>query len=143
MKRGIISYNFYKIYVNRLRRLLNLAESEYYVNKLNSLGGYFKKNWNILNELLNKKKDSLPANFSNGDTMVSDPTEISNLFNSYFTHHPQSIYESISTTSTDFSLLIYNRSRSMSFLYSTRDEVHNIIMASKKKGLKFLSGPTP
>ena len=53
-KNGEISWSPYKAYCALLRKLLDTAEKEYYIHKLNQLGADSRKNWALLNRLLNK-----------------------------------------------------------------------------------------
>ena len=46
----------YEEYSKRLQLFIRKNEEQYYVNKLNSLGNDVKRNWKILNSLLNKSK---------------------------------------------------------------------------------------
>ena len=133
-KQGLISFCSYKKYCTLLRKLLTLAEKDYFLKKLNSLGTDPKKNWAVLNKLLNKNLKNISDHFTINNTSVFNPDVISNEFNNYFVNHPSSINESIAESSRDFSYLIENSVHCMHFSYSTPDEITRVISLMKKNG---------
>ena len=54
MKQNLILRASYREYAAELRKLLRVAEQEYYVRRFNSLDRDMKRNWKILNTLLGK-----------------------------------------------------------------------------------------
>ena len=55
MRRGMISYKSYKLFVKNLRLLLRTAREKFCVRRLDSLNIYVKGNWKVLNSLMCKK----------------------------------------------------------------------------------------
>ena len=47
------------MYASLLGKLLDVAEKEYYVKKLNSHRSNVKKNWPVLDKLLNRKSNMI------------------------------------------------------------------------------------
>ncbi len=66
--------------------MLRAAKKLHFRNKINDNIGNPKKTWETLNEILGKNKKSDTINQINiNDTPESDPTKITNHFNSFFT----------------------------------------------------------
>ena len=91
VRQGLISFCCYKKYCTLLRKLLTLVEKDYILKKLNSLGTDPKKNWAVLNKLLNKKQKTISQNFTINNISIFDLDVISNKINTYFFNHPYSI----------------------------------------------------
>ena len=87
-KEGIITYRSYNEYAADTRMLLRVAEEEYYARKLSSFGDDMKRNWQIMNKLLGKKKVNIPDHFNIQSTEVSNPSAIAKSFCEYFINHP-------------------------------------------------------
>ena len=76
----------YKMYRNRLTRLIKIAERKYYADLLESNKSNLKKTWNILKTIINKKKvHKVNENFKlSDDSITSDKKVISENFNDFF-----------------------------------------------------------
>ena len=76
----------HKMYHNRLTRLIEIAEEKYYADLLESNKSNFKKTWNILETIINKKKvHKINENFKLPDySITSDKKVISENFNDFF-----------------------------------------------------------
>ena len=129
-----ITSRCYKKYCKTLRNLLRIARNQYYSNKLKSLGKNMKKNWRLINKLLNKSKSSLPDTFIINDVNCSNPENIAQKFNEYFVNHPKNIHEKVKASSIDFSYLIDSSRESMSFINCSPIEVAKEISSMKKQG---------
>ena len=78
----------YKIYKNKLNTVLKAAESEYYSKQLEINKHNMKKTWDIIEEAINKKKDTQVQDqfrLSNGE-VTNDKAVISYNFNNFFAH---------------------------------------------------------
>jgi hypothetical protein len=76
----------YKRYRNRLNHSLQLAKRLYCEQQLERNKSNCKKTWNILNEIINKRKQTskLPSTFIINNADCSDPISIANIFSKYF-----------------------------------------------------------
>ena len=95
MRRGLISYNSFKLYAKKLRLLLRTAREQYYVRRLDSLNYDVKRNWKVLNSLMGKNKKSLHKEFIVDGVSTNDTTKICDAFCNYFIDHQRNIHESI------------------------------------------------
>ena len=79
----------YKRYKNKLNHSLRIAKSLYYAKKLENVKSNTKATWQVLKEVINKKrsKPKLPSSFKLDEiTEISDPVEIANRFCNYFSN---------------------------------------------------------
>ena len=133
-KSGNICFSSYKSYCFLLRNLLDTAEKEYYVNKLNILVNDQKKNWKLLNKHLNWNKKTSSDRFLIDDQFVNDPKIISNEFNRHFIDHPRNISENIIASHNNYLNLIPINPEKVNFPYATPDEVDKEISSLKRSG---------
>ena len=105
-KSNLISVDSYKKCCKALKNLLKLAKSEYYLHKFTSLGNNPKKNWNVLNKLLNKRPKSISCKFNINGNNVDKPQEIASHFNEFFVNHPISIQNNIQPSNNNYLHLI-------------------------------------
>ena len=63
-----------------------MAKKKYYCDQFKEAANNIKSTWNIINQLLNKKKQavSFPPTFVDGSQTYSNYLEIANGFNNYF-----------------------------------------------------------
>lgn len=78
--------NKYKKYKNKLNHVQRTAKRSYYQKRIKSSKSNIKATWNIINEILNKKKRnaSMPSIFIDNVSNISDPLRIANRFCDYF-----------------------------------------------------------
>ena len=70
---------------NQVTNKLNAARRTYYQNKSREYSGNAKKTWQLINEVLNRKKKSKISNkFIVNDEETTDPEVIASKFNYYF-----------------------------------------------------------
>ena len=75
----------YKKYRNQLNKLLNLAEKSHYDKLISDNKNNLKKSWQILKEIINKKKTSgCSSRFLVNGSIITDKIDICNGFNSFF-----------------------------------------------------------
>ena len=144
MRNGEITMSSYKSYCYVLRETLTVAEQEYYVRKLNFLGGNAKKNWRILNSLLRRNVNQNSDFFIVDENPVYDPKIIAEEFSNYFFSHPLGINEAIPNSSFNYLNVINYHENTMVLYPSSPDEISRILRGLKKQGsihdlqLKFL-----
>jgi hypothetical protein len=131
LKAKIITYNCYKCFANDLRRLLKIAESLYYKNKLKSMSNNSKNNWKILNSMLGRKKEESSSSFVVNDENISNAKVIANEFNNYFASIPDEIRSQIPETNLNGLNHIARNENSMVLYQCTIEEVKNIIGSMK------------
>ena len=77
----------YKRYRNKLNGILLAAEKDYYENLIEKHKNNLKKSWNILKDVINRKKStSSCSRFLINNIITNDKQIIANGFNSYFTN---------------------------------------------------------
>ena len=79
----------YKVYRNKICSLMCISKQQYYFKFFNTNLTNMKKAWEGINNILGRKSRNAKAinsikNSSLGNTVTSDPSEISNIFNSHF-----------------------------------------------------------
>ena len=92
---GNITRDSYKKYCSLLRKILKFAQENYMTRKLDSLGSDPKKNFEILNRLLGRKRGETSDNFIIEGVTICEPYTISNEFNAYFIRNPSNIHQNI------------------------------------------------
>ena len=122
-KSNIITLNSYKKYCKALRYLLRVSRSDYYANKLYSLGNNVQKNWKVLNKLMNKGNKGLSERFIIENVSCTNKQRIANEFNNYFLNHPKNIQNNVKSSQIDFSYLIEGCRESMFFRGCTETEL--------------------
>ena len=82
---GHISFNL-KSYNKILKKLIRQARIQYYSDQFDRNKSNIRHTWSTIKEILNKCKDKkeFPAFFTIKDEHVTDKTDISNNFNSFF-----------------------------------------------------------
>ena len=97
---------FYKRYANLLTKLKTAAKKLYFENQLKSVTNNPKQTWNILRELLPKKKcDTTPSTLKFDDAVISDKNEIAGIFNTFFANVGHKISEDINSTKSHIDYL--------------------------------------
>ena len=76
----------YKKYRNKLHHLIRIAKKNYYKDKFTEAHKNVKQTWNLINEVINKRKSrvDLPKSFNQEGIEISDPAKIAGNFNEYF-----------------------------------------------------------
>ena len=82
----IINEIKYRVYRNKLKALLIKAEKSYYENKFKMCSDDLRQSWKILNSMLNRNTTfSQQSMFKIDDANCTNPNQIVDKFNSYFT----------------------------------------------------------
>ena len=84
--RFVVLKNNLKTYNRILKQSIRLAKKSFYSKYFNDYKNNIKKTWNMINEIINKKKfsNSFPKQFLINDNLESDPKTIAQQFNNYF-----------------------------------------------------------
>ena len=97
---------FYKRYANLLTKLKTAAKKLYFENQLKSVTNNPNETWNILRELLPKKKcDTTPSTLKFNDAVISDKNEIAGIFYTFFATVGHKISEDINSTKSHIDYL--------------------------------------
>ena len=123
----------YKQYRNRLNGLLFIAEKEHYEKLLNDYKNNLKKSWNVLKEVINKKKTKHSCSrFLINDAVNTNKTDISNAFNSFFINVGPSLASKIPSNDRDPTTFMKGRViQSMAIDGVVSSEVNKIIQNLK------------
>ena len=127
----------YKDYRNMLFTILKQSKTNYYNHYFKTKWNSIKNTWKGLKSILNIKNISaeIPKTLTVDGTTISNPMEISNTFNNYFSSIATKTKLNISFSHKHFSDFLKNRSN-ISFSVSPTDktEIENIIssLASNK-----------
>ena len=113
----------YKNYRNRLTTIIRLVKKSYYANKFKECKTNMKSSWQEINKILGKgKKADVPDDVRDGQHVYSDPSDIANAFNSYFTNIGSSLANNIPQTSTHFMDYLHDSNNSSLFLTPTHSQ---------------------
>jgi hypothetical protein len=118
----------YKNYRNLYNKLIRISKKSYYEEVLNANIRNSKKTWEILNEVINKKRNHNPIESLNiNGTILTDPKEIADRFNLFFTSIAQEISSSINPACDNSVNQQPNFSFDMSNSLITVEELNNAI----------------
>ena len=124
---------FYKSYRNTLTKLLRHAERKHYHDLLEEHKSDLKASWKILKTVINKgTKGKLPKLFRDGEKEVTNPKDIADRFNKFFTNIGPTLAKSIPKSSS-LPQKYLNEKIKESVLFSPvlENEVKNILMLLK------------
>ena len=123
-------HNEYKDYRNMLSTILKQSKTNYYSHYFETNWNSIKNTWKGLKSILNIKNISaeIPETLSVDGTTISNPMEISNIFNNYFSSIATKTKLNISFSHKHFSDFFKNRSN-ISFFVSPTDktEIEDVI----------------
>ena len=123
-------HNEYKDYRNMLSTILKRSKTNYYSHYFETNWNSIKNTWKGLKSILNIKNISaeIPETLSVDGTTISNPMEISNIFNNYFSSIATKTKLNISFSHKHFSDFFKNRSN-ISFFVSPTDktEIEDVI----------------
>ena len=88
----------------------------------------------LLNKLLNRPEKTLCDKFVVEGEVIRNEYVVANKFNEFFTKNPRSIRDSIPDSFHDYLNLIPRNYETMSFFYTTQDEVEGALNSLKKNG---------
>ena len=126
--------NKYTQYKNKLTSLLRASKKMYYAQQFENEKNSIRNTWKVINLILNKQKSSkiITSIISEGN-LVSDPNEIADCFNDYFTNIGPNLASNILPTqsSLGFTEYLSNPNNKSVFLtpvnkYEVIDIVNNL-----------------
>ena len=94
----------YKSYKNKLNHLIRLAKRNYYDDKFEKTKNDLKKTWKLIHEVINNRKgrQPLPSSFKSDGGMITQPSQIADIFCHYFTNIGPNLANKIPSTSPAF-----------------------------------------
>ncbi len=119
----------YKKYKNKLNHSLRIAKRIYYDKQLDYFKTNTKRTWQILNEVINRKKrtNKLTTTFVSNDKEISSPNEVAYHFCEYFTNIGINLAKDTpNSTVSHRSYLSCNYVNSMSLELTTEEEIVEI-----------------
>ena len=132
----LVKYNL-KLYNRYLNQCIRNAKKDHYAREFTKYKGDIRKPWDILKDILNKKKgkSTFPAYFLSENEHVSGAQNITNKFNEYFTNIGPDLARSINTANkAPFdSYLNTPCSNSFLFQYTNPTDIAKIIGQLKPK----------
>jgi hypothetical protein len=124
----------YKTFRNKLNHLIRLKQRQYYQDQLEQNKTNLRKSWSIINTVINRnKKARLKTESLNiNGVKSSDPAEIANFFNHYFTNVGLALDKKIPKPTTDPLSYIPSQNINSIFLNPcSKDEITQIITKLK------------
>ena len=135
LKRGQITYAYFKAYSNLLSYVIKVKKRNYYSNKFTEGKHDCAKLWSTINKVFGRKRKTWIHEIKlNDGTIISDKTRISREFNRFFIEKPKNINDSIPHSVHDYGNLVPNNNKSFRMLPSTADEVVGLIRGLKSGG---------
>ena len=95
----------YKIYRNRIIELIRQSKQTYYQRYFEQNEKVFKTIWQGIHEIISSRKNKNSGNVSaiiSDDNTITDPVEIAQNFNNFFTSIGANLQKKISPTKEDF-----------------------------------------
>ena len=119
------SFDKYKKYRNKLNTLIRLSRKMYYSQRVENNKNNLNGLWKTVNDLMGKnKKDNTNIFYDNGQ-QFTNPNDISNEFNTYFTNIGQKLASKIDNSNTNFTQFLPPYSDKSFFLAPTN--IHEIL----------------
>ena len=135
-KLGIIPFQYYKEYRDYLNSLINEVKSNFYQRKFTNFRNNTKKVWEIIKEIENSKGKlkTSPQTVCHNGTEYSNPQEIANAFNTYFSQIAPELSNKLPRAPrSHLTYLQGNVLHSMSIPLVTVNDVMNTITALQNK----------
>ena len=130
----IIIENQYKNYRNLLKRVIRLAESRYWDQKFVEAKNNMKSTWANIKSILNKKrKNTTQTTFLINGKKVTNPRQISNGFNAYFSNIGAQLAKNISSK-VNFKQFLSSPAQNTFFMSDTdAEEIIKVVSKMKAK----------
>lgn len=123
-------HEIFKRYRNMIVTLCRQSKVNYYKRFFNQYSNNMRKTWDGIRSIVCTKpfRCPTPSSIRIGDTLITDPLDIANNFNNFFTSIADSIRDSIPPTSKRYSNYLKNSNRNSIFLSPVvKEEVVKII----------------
>ena len=123
----------YKAYKSNLNKLLKHAERQHYHDLLHKNKNNIRNTWNILKEVINKKKSLVkPSSLKINDQATSDRKIIANGFNNFFVNVGNNLARNIPNSLVDPTSYIKESNLHSIFIHPVdSNEVYRIILSLK------------
>ena len=124
------NFNRYKKYKHCLRKILKKEERAHYKAKIELYKFDLKKSWGVLKTIINKNRVETKAQskFIANNREITDKTEISNLFNEFFTNVGSTLDKKIPISSVNpISFIKGNYEVKLTLKDCNKDEIGKII----------------
>ena len=124
---------FYRLYKNKLNRLLKQAEKNHYHELFEKHKDNIKKSWSLIKDIVNKKKHTINCSkFNINGNKTTNKKQIADGFNTFFTEVGPMLAKNIKDSNVDPSSYINDVIRESIFLTPvTNVEVEKIILCMK------------
>ena len=102
LKLGNVNRLNYNAYRNRLNALIRLTKRNYYMNIFSNFKNNTKKLWQTINNMTKSNTTQTKLNtIINDDKIITDPIDISNTFNDFFTNIAKKLDDNLTKPVTD------------------------------------------
>ena len=100
----------YKKYKNKLTHILRRAKKSFHTDHLNKIKHDLAKTWTYLNTIIGRKSktNTFPDHFVHDNNKITDPLDITNKFNNYFTTLGKKLANNISAPQVPFTTHLTN-----------------------------------
>jgi len=123
-------HNTFKEYRNLLETMLKQSKTVYFNNYFKDNANDLKNTWKGIRNIINLKAkgDSSPSIIEENNSTITDPKEISNSFNNYFSSIGQKIQSKIPKTKSNFMQYLNNANPNSIFISpTTENEIAKLI----------------
>ena len=125
----------YKTYRNNLTSIIRTSKKIYYSKELENAEGNLNATWNTINQIINKNK---PCNSTDtlviDDKEITNPAEIAEAFNSFFTSIGPELASKINCNKKHFTdYLSKPNKNTMCFIPTDQHEIFEIVKSLKSK----------
>ena len=129
----------YKNFRNKLIKILNVAQKEYYVSKFTMYKSDIKQTWKTIKNILkNNNTNIITDSFESGNVIITDKHKIVEKFNEYFVNIGPTLARQINQTSTTYQHYLSGNFMNSFVLHPTYAE--EILSVAKTIQLKHSSG---
>jgi len=97
-KRGLVTHNYYSSFKDMVSKLLKRAKVKYFTSRFEAAGNNSAATWKIVNSLVKKSAKSGPARLLLEGNLISEPVDIANSFNDYFSAIAEELDNNIAHT---------------------------------------------
>ena len=125
--------NKYKKYRNNLNSIIRSSKKLYYSKEIENAEGNLNATWNVINKLINKGKPR--NNFDHlkiENKEITNPTEIAQAFNQFFTNIGPELASKISSDNKHFTEYLFEPNQNkMCFIPTDEHEILKIVQSLK------------
>ena len=127
--KDIFYYNRYKVMRDKINHLLRSEKKKYYNKYFESNKNNMKKILSKINHIIHKRKTSTNAMCLNVDgTIISDPFEVGNKFNTFYTTVPQKLVDQMKQPKNKYIDYLKNPTNNSCYLNpTTPNEIEQLI----------------